>query len=872
MNRGVVLTGECGHVTTELDRELLGHGEHPVQITSAQMRCQPSLGQARRDERLCATLEDVDVAALGEWLVKNIEWVLSGAGAVVVAWVLGGFKWLGKAVAGRLRRSTSTPQLRRVREVAIEEFGTRQAILSIRYQQRDIEPRVRDALRRDKMVLVVGSSMAGKTRMCAEVVRGSYRRWFFFHPSPVELVAVFSAQKTSRRRLLPNRTVVWLDDLERFLGMPDLRSDWPDRIVASGSIVVATMRDKEYASFEAIGDLRHHGSRSLQRFRPIRLQADVKELNRLAGTMPTEGDTAGVLRYGLGEYLGGAFLAVQRFDTGSSDHPLGVAMVKAATDWHRVGLENIRLSTLFDLAPHYLPETIRFDHSEQPQDALTWATERVWGVVQLLETVGELEFRTTDYILDHLETGEFGAIPEETWRLAIAIARSPEELLRLAFFSQVAGRANDARALLTRASQSPLPEAASAAWLNLGNLLLEETDSPGAQSAFQHAIDLGDNEASAMAAVELGGLLLAQGDRPRARALCDQALRYRHEFAADGAQFLHGLILMDEGEIEGSIRAFREVMDRADAVRAPRAAVNLGNLLQDRGDVEGAVSAYEYAIDSGEMDAAPKAAFRLGVLLLESGDEPGAQANLRRALESSHPEMAPAAAFNLGVLAGKQGSYRDSRALLQQAFENGDQDLKPIAAHNLGISLSRLGDVEDARVAYETALKFGQSEILAPAAVNLGIFLAQKDEDVEGARKLFEQAASSTDQDAAPKGALQLGILLHRQGDLPSALVAYRQVIDSGHEEVAPQAALIVGDLCMVDGDLLGARRTYQQVTQFKRHELAPVAVWRLAHLVRLDFHDEDSREAFAEAVFGVGIIPVFRYLLREVWRQKLRR
>ena len=82
-----------------------------------------------------------------------------------------------------------------VRDIDDSEFG--------------IRARVATAAERGGFVLLVGGSSVGKTRSAVEAVKALLPDWWLVHPAgPTGVAALATA---------PPRTVVWLDELQRYL-------------------------------------------------------------------------------------------------------------------------------------------------------------------------------------------------------------------------------------------------------------------------------------------------------------------------------------------------------------------------------------------------------------------------------------------------------------------------------------------------------------------------------------------------------------------------------------------------------------------------------------------------------------------------------
>jgi predicted negative regulator of RcsB-dependent stress response len=124
----------------------------------------------------------------------------------------------------------------------------------------------------------------------------------------------------------------------------------------------------------------------------------------------------------------------------------------------------------------------------------------------------------------------------------------------------------------------------------------------------------------------------------------------------------------------------------------------------------------------------------------------------------------------------------------------------------LGLRLAKQGDVAGARAAYQRAIDSGHAEWAPEAAINLGVLLAEQTDVAylsslshlnrltlaavaASARAAYQRAIDSGHAEWAPRAAINLGVLLAKQGDVDGAWAAYQRAIDSGHAEWAPKAA-----------------------------------------------------------------------------------
>ena len=382
-----------------------------------------------------------------------------------------------------------------VRDVEDAELGVHPAHVTVDYIRRDKERDLREALAAGRPTLVLGHSMAGKTRMAAQVIREEYGDRPIFIPTPPDGIAQLAADA------LPEGAVVWLNDLERYLIGDGLRVEWLDRMRRLDNVIVATLRAKEHEKLQPTKDVRPPQAELLERFTLVRLRPDPAEQQRIASHIDIASTRAGITRYGLAEYVGGGYLAVERFETGESVHPLGAASVRAATDWRRIGLTTVPVASLNALAPMYLPERYRYDPGEDIGTAMAWATELIDGTVRLLEPAEGGAFRAFDYILDYLSRVA-APIPDHTWREAVSSTPADQAPL-VGYRAYQAGQLARAADLWQLAIDSGHADYAPQAALNLGVLRREQGNPAGAEQAWQLAIDSGHVDVAPKAALNL---------------------------------------------------------------------------------------------------------------------------------------------------------------------------------------------------------------------------------------------------------------------------------------------------------------------------------------------------------------------------------
>lgn len=189
-------------------------------------------------------------------------WVLASATALAALVVGGGPLWQrwreqGASRAGTVRRSLAATEgpagdrVPTVGKVDLHTLRVHRAVIDVPYLARPSkEAEVGRHLEAHRPVLLVGSSMVGKTRLAARVVELMYNEHPILIPdTPTSLADLDKAD------MVPRDHVIWLDDLERFLTGSGLTPGLIKRLAAHNA-VVATLRAQEWDRFQPSDRLR----------------------------------------------------------------------------------------------------------------------------------------------------------------------------------------------------------------------------------------------------------------------------------------------------------------------------------------------------------------------------------------------------------------------------------------------------------------------------------------------------------------------------------------------------------------------------------------------------------------------------------------
>jgi TPR repeat protein len=560
-----------------------------------------------------------------------------------------------QAFGGRLPKA-GAPSLR---SLGVSEAVTspRPGTTDVPYLTREFDPVLEQALRDGGLVLLHGPASVGKTRSAAEAVRRLY-------PDRPLLIPVdgLGLRKVVTSDYDLAGTLVWLDDLERFLTPGGLDPALLHFMRHKECTVVATIRDRELARYERAAAA-HRGDVGIDRS-AVNLVAGIPPNRRIAvGRLLTTSEVsrarqaddpriAEALRVELGfaEYLAAGPAMLKRWSVG--DDPVffvGQALTSAAVDIRRAGYHGfVPGSVLFALHRQYLPPGWRDRHDlPSPPRGLAWAGEPVLGAGSCLRTgsVGSPPGRgwaAADYLVDRASDGEgpLGGVPVHpaVWDSVTGLA-TPYELLAVGLAAQDEGRLDIAADAYFTAAGVHDPIAVydyAHAIAMAGNL-------DDAEKLFRGLSATGDSNAT----FRLAGLLNAQGRDREAHVLYELASRRGNLRAQARMALLYG----KHGD--GSER--KEFYRRAADAGNTDAMVVLAHMLAEEADEAEADRLYRRAADEGSADAMVAQARRS-----DNGDT---EELLRRAVQAGSAD----AMVELALRLLRKGRSEEARELFERA-------------------------------------------------------------------------------------------------------------------------------------------------------------------------------------------------------------
>ena len=501
------------------------------------------------------------------------------------------------------------------------------------------------AAERGGFVLLVGGSSVGKTRSAVEAVKALLPEWWLVHPAGPTDVAALAV-------VPPARTVVWLDELQRYLdgehgltggvmrallGAPHpvviIGTLWPDRYAAY-TTVPAHGGDDPYSREREVLDLAAviRISAKFSRAEQDRAHAAAARDLRLREALGADG-------YGLTQTLAAAPQLVARWEDACDADPYAWAVLTAALDVARLGgRAPLSPGLLRGAAPGYCTSA---QQAEAPdnwfEQALAYATKKLHGAAAALTPAGTgmgqiAGYTVADYLIQHASRERRTARPPtSTWDALLTHLPDRADAVRLA---------NSARDRLLYRYAIPL---------------------------YRHAADAGDQDAVSWLLI----LLADRGDLDELRDRADAGDK-------DAARYLAGLLAEHED--------LDELRDRADAGDAS-ATLQLNSRLADRGDLD----ELRDRADAGDVTAG----LQLASAHARRGDLDAAEQILRTLADADEFD----AALRLISLDGGHPQVVRAGQILRIRTDDGDwdaaSDLTRKPPHREGLTLDELRDRAD---------------------------------------------------------------------------------------------------------------------------------------------------------------------------------
>lgn len=634
------------------------------------------------------------------------------------------------------------------------------------YVPRDLDEELRSAIAERSVdggfLLLAGPAASGKSRCAYEAVRAVLPDWrMLLPPSAGDLTSLVDAGVPL------GRTVIWVDDLPRFLGPGMLTARTVRRLLTDRGepvILIGTIWPAEYERL-AIGtsqDAGHDFTTEAQQILLLAHRFDVAE--QFTAAERARAAQSALVDPRIGEALGHAMTGavpsvlacapelIHRWDQPAD--AVGAAVITAAVEARLCGHPAMIPPGLLErLTEEYLTPAQRATASPGWfEAAIAWACSPVRASIAPLapsaRRIGELDgYEVSDILVDrgmrrYAVQHEVPAAPWEVLAQHSALDACEGVGLRAVYYGL--------NAVAARALRRVAEAGGTQAMIPLAMTYLDDDDLGNAHRWFLAAAETGDAMAMAMLAV----VLQQQGDAAGAR----EWLRRGAEAGNTGAMVGYGSELEKDGDLTAARSWYKKATEAGDEGQG---MLFLGCLLREQGDLPAALGCFLRAAGSARsfmedhlrlmrvptgaagssaarkyQDSAAKpyadTAFCLGETYVATGDTAEARTWLEQAARLGHVR----AMTVLGSMLWESRELGQAQAWLRPAAEAGE----PEAMFYLGMILDLQGHETESGTWLERAARSGA----APAMGRYAVFLAEQG-DHEGAREWGAKARDAGD-------------------------------------------------------------------------------------------------------------------------------
>lgn len=458
--------------------------------------------------------------------------------------------------------------------------------------ERGVRALLAKAAERGGFVLLVGGSSVGKTRCAYEAVRAVLPDWSLIHPADPDDIAELGARP-------PHRTVVWLDEIQRYFGSERGLTGGVVRAMlnaASPVVIVGTIWPDRFLGLTETpaygGSDPNAEEREVLELAEVVLVASTftaaeQERAEAAAAadrvLATALDTVG---YGLTQTLAAAPQLIRHWEIAKTVHPYAWAVLVAALDVSRLGAESALPEALLRrAAPGYCTDQQR---AEAPADwfetGLAYATRKLYGATAALTPVGGTEMGQTvgyvvaDYLLQHVGRARMAErVPAGAWDAILAHLSDTDDVLSVAESASARLLHRYAVPLFRRAADAGHRKATDQWVVHVGDPAgIEDLRARATYDSYDNEDSYDSREACEAAVESLAEALVRLGELDRLRELFRPTARYEPGWPVSRRL---AQVLADRGAT-GELRA---LADRGDDA----AAEQLAAILARRGDADG---------------------------------------------------------------------------------------------------------------------------------------------------------------------------------------------------------------------------------------------------------------------------------------------
>nr|WP_246273737.1 tetratricopeptide repeat protein [Phytohabitans houttuyneae] len=528
------------------------------------------------------------------------------------------------------------------------------------YVERDFDGDLRWLIAQGGFVCLHGPAASGKTRSAVEAVRSLRRGHRLFAPDGPAALRTFAEVR-------PSNAVVWLDDLERFLGPGGLDTPLFQRLCSPSHhdvVVIATIRDAELSRRAEVPRLRDHdapeaadmGARLLaqiDRRRLIAVSSHLTEAERDRARSVADDAVRDALggEYGFGESLAAGPALLERWSFGEGAlFEVGRAVISAAVDCRRAGwVDPVPSSVLEALHSGYLHQSWRKRGDLPSLDAaLEWASRPVMGASSCLLPLVGRTYQASDYLHDRTAVGDgpigSAQVPDEVWRVLSEVA-DDDQLVRIGLAADQAQRPDIGERTWRIGADRGHPWA----MMKLGMRLASIGRVDEGEQWLRRSVDAGCTPTLG----PLGYLLMSRGETGEAELLLRQGA------AAGDVGSMTTLALLQRRT--GADSEAEHWLRQAANTGYPMAMVRLASLLSERDAVDEAAQWAKRASDAGDPEG-------LTMLAISQREPDRAEPLLRRAADTGQAR----ASLGLAAIYADRGEFPRAERIARKVADTGD--------------------------------------------------------------------------------------------------------------------------------------------------------------------------------------------------------
>ncbi|WP_159064354.1 tetratricopeptide repeat protein [Streptomyces olivochromogenes] len=598
------------------------------------------------------------------------------------------------------------------------------------YVPRDIDADLHTGIRSKSEIggffLLVGRAASGKTRCAYEAINAVLPEWRLCMPADAKAL---SSLVTSEFDL--SHTVVWLDEIQKFLGPEQLQAEVIRGILMNRNaptILIGTIWPENYNHLRApLAETEEEDpNRNARDILNLASRFDIstfsfKELDRARQIAEIDPRIAEVIHRGpsasVTELLAAAPELIHRWIQGENE--FGRLLITAAVSARACGIgEEIPVGTLRDIAVALMNGRLRAMASDSWfEEAVHWASRPVRGASSPLaphsKIIGAVDSYTVSDVLTQYANESAPqrtrSVSDEIWEITLRDTNHTSTLISIFTAAEAAGNTSIAERAATRAA-----EAGSNHAIWLLSLFLEKLG----RNEEALAWILRGAERRDVTSMALAGLQLFKTDRRE-----ESEYWLRQAAAAGDANAMGGLgvVLMQRNQFEEALVWTRRSAEKGSFVSMEV----LGDLLAQRGERGEATEWFRRAVQHGNRISAQA---HLGIQLM--GDEETleeAEGLLRRAAEAG--EVRGMVGYGM-LLSQRDHESAEARHFLTLAVEAGDEH----GMMALGILHAERGETSNAIHLYERASQSNQKAVRNLAIGELMKLLRAQGRDEEAAR------------------------------------------------------------------------------------------------------------------------------------------